>query len=250
MLAEHGWHVFVADLPGALEQAALSGGMTPVPLDVTDGASIAAALAAVSDATDGLDAVVNFAGVLDIGSLIEVDETVVARMLDINVMGTFRVNKAFFDLLRARRGRVVVMSSETGVHAAAPFNGMYAMTKHAIEAYASALRRELTLLGMTVITIRPGPFRTGMVSSIERQATRAAQNSTHFRPVITKMMGRLAAEEAKAGDPGLIAGVVLAALTAARPKAYYNVAHDRQRTLLNRLPTRWSDELLRRVLGG
>lgn len=217
-------------------------------MDVTDAASVEEARAAVAASADGLDAVVNFAGILVVGSVAEIDEEQLRRILDVNVLGTFRVNRALLPLLLRRKGRIVNVSSETGVQRAAPFNGPYAISKHAVEAYSDALRRELMLLGIPVIKIQPGPFRTGMVGSIERQFADAAAESQHFAPVIRRVMRRIGAEERKAHDPRELAEVVHRALTDPSPKMAYRVRHDRQRTLLNRLPPAWADALLRRVL--
>jgi NAD(P)-dependent dehydrogenase (short-subunit alcohol dehydrogenase family) len=78
--------------------------------------------------------------------MVEMDEAVMKRVLDVNVMGTFRVNKAFFPLIKARRGRILNISSETGWQSGGPFDGAYASSKHCIEAYSDSLRRELALL--------------------------------------------------------------------------------------------------------
>jgi NAD(P)-dependent dehydrogenase (short-subunit alcohol dehydrogenase family) len=67
----------------------------PITLDVTDSESCAAAAREVVTHTDGLGAVINFAGVLDLGSLMEVSEERLWRILDVNVVGTHRVIVAF-----------------------------------------------------------------------------------------------------------------------------------------------------------
>lgn len=248
-LAEHGWRVWCADLDGpALTAADDRDGVTTVACDVSDPDSVAATARVVAGATDGLDAVVNFAGVLAVGSVLEIEEADLRRVLEVNVLGTYRVNRAFFDLLHARRGRVVNVSSETGVQRGAPFNGAYAMSKHAVEAYSDALRRELRLLGVTVVTVRPGPFDTGMVAGIEAAFTRAATGSTHFPRTLRRVQRLAVRENATASDPGVLAEVVHEALTVRRPRPTYDVRHDRARAALDRLPARWSDALLAQVV--
>jgi NAD(P)-dependent dehydrogenase (short-subunit alcohol dehydrogenase family) len=191
LLADHGWRVFAADLPGeALDAVAERSSVVAVPLDVTDPASVAALAETVADhlagesgasgGPPGLQGVVNFAGILEVGSVIEVPPAVAERVLAVNVLGTYRVNQALFPLLLAGRGRIVNISSETGWQSGGPFNGVYAMTKHAIEAYSDSLRRELMLLDIPVVKVQPGPFRTSMVHSIEDRFERAARASTHF----------------------------------------------------------------------
>jgi NAD(P)-dependent dehydrogenase (short-subunit alcohol dehydrogenase family) len=249
LLADLGWHVFCGDLDTpALARVGAHDRVTPLTLDVTDADSVEAAVSTVASRVDGLDAIVNFAGVLGIGSVLEIDEAALRRVLDINVLGTFRVNQAFFDLVHARGGRIVNLSSETGHQAGAPFNGAYAMSKHAIEAYSDSLRRELQLLGVRVIKIRPGPFRTDMLDGVEGAFARAADTSVHFRGPLDRC-GRLTLKELdKASHPRQLAEVIHHALVTARPRAAYRVRQDRQRVLLDQLPVRWSDRILKWVL--
>jgi NAD(P)-dependent dehydrogenase (short-subunit alcohol dehydrogenase family) len=250
-LAEKGWRVFAGDFDAsALREIERVPGITGVPLDVTDAESVEAARATVAASVDGLDAVVNFAGILGVGSLVELDTDEVARVLDVNVLGTVRVNRQLFPLIAARKGRIVNISSETGWQSGMPFNGPYAMSKHAIEAYSDSLRRELVFLGVAVIKIQPGPFRTAMVAGIERNFTRAMDASTHFKPLLAKVMSLAVNEQNKAHDPTLLARIVYRALTERRPRAAYSVKPDPARTVLHLLPTRVADTILARVMRG
>lgn len=248
-LAERGWRVFAADF----DEAALRGiagetNVTAVPLDVTDPASVEAARGVVAGACDGLDGVVNFAGILAVGSVIELESETIRRVLDVNVMGTVRVNQALFPLVLARKGRIVNISSETGWQSGMPFNGAYAMSKHAIEAYSDSLRRELMFLDVPVIKIQPGPFRTAMVSGIEPAFTRAAEASTYFADMLNRIKHLTLKEQAKAHDPALLAEVVHRVLTTRHPRAAYSVKPDLQRAALSLLPARVADPLLKLAL--
>jgi NAD(P)-dependent dehydrogenase (short-subunit alcohol dehydrogenase family) len=249
-LAERGWQVFAADLDGEpLHAISRHANVSAVALDVTDPASVEAARALVAAAHDGLDGIVNFAGILAVGSLLEMPTESIRRVLDVNVLGMVRVNRALFPLVLARKGRIVNISSETGWQSGMPFNGAYAMSKHAVEAYSDSLRREAMFLGVRVIKVQPGPFRTPMIAGIESHFTRAMEASTYFRGMLERIRHLTTAEQAKAHDPILLAEVVHKALTSRRPRAAYSVKPDLQRTLLNLLPVRASDALLERVLG-
>ena len=127
-LVANGWKVFASDISEEmLRTSTHDPGIAQVVMDVTSTESIDSAFDAVSSQTDKLDGIVNFAGIMGVGSLIDIPEERLARILDINVMGTFRVNKKFFPLVEAAKGRIVNLSSETGWQSAAPFNGPYAM---------------------------------------------------------------------------------------------------------------------------
>jgi NAD(P)-dependent dehydrogenase (short-subunit alcohol dehydrogenase family) len=243
-LLANDWQVFAADISeDLLRTFKHDPDVVPIVMDVTDRKSIKSAYDVVASHTDRLDGVVNFAGVIGVGALIDIPEERLARILDINVMGTYRVNKEFFPLVEAAKGRIVNISSETGWQSAAPFNGPYAMSKHAIEAYSTALRRELALLDVKVITIQPGPFRTSMVEGIERAFTQAEGETQRFARVIRRLKGFAAKQVNSAHDPNLLAQVVETALAARQPRPVYSVRADRLRSLLERLPLRTADQV-------
>ncbi len=249
-LAEQGWQVFAADcVEEALARIGEERNVIPVHVDVTDATSIKAAARSVAKRVDGLDGVVNFAGILTVGSLIEIAEEALRRVLDVNVMGTFRVNRALFPLVLARKGRIVNISSETGWQTGMPFNGPYGMSKHAIEAYSDSLRRELMFLGIPVIKIQPGPFKTEMVTGIERRFARAAKASAHFGKLLHRLTRMTLAEQEKAHDPILVAKTVHRALTVRSPAPAYSLKPDPARVAMNLLPDCVTDTLLEWIVG-
>jgi len=241
-LVMDGWKVFAADISTDLLRSSLHDpDVVPIAMDVTDNESIRSAYDAIVSHTDHLDGIVNFAGIAGIGSLTDIPEERLARILDINVMGTYRVNKRFFPLVEAAKGRIVNISSETGWQSAAPCNGPYAMSKHAIEAYSTSLRRELAVLGVKVITVQPGPFQTSMVEGIERAFTQAEGESPKFASVFRKL--KKLASRVRAHDPDILAQVIETALTVKRPKPVYSVKPDPARSALEKLPVRAVDQL-------
>ena len=248
-LLADGWKVFAADISRDLLRTSMHDpDAVPVVMDVTDQKSIQSAYDTVASQADRLDAIVNFAGVMGVGSLTDIPEERLARILDINVMGTYRVNKTFLPLVEAAKGRIVNLSSETGWQSAAPFNGPYAMSKHAIEAYSTALRRELALLGIKVITIQPGAFRTNMVAGIEDAFTAAEAETPKFAKVLRKLKALAGKEIESARDPDILAQVIEDALTVKRPKPVYSVKPDFLRSSIEKLPLRTADRLYLAVL--
>lgn len=247
LFAGRGWRVFAGDVAPV---SAVSN-IVPLTLDVTSQESIAAAVAKIDELSpDGLGAVVNFAGVLGVGPLVEIDESMMQRIFDINVMGTYRVNKAAFPLLQRGHGRIVNISSETGWQRALMFNGPYAMTKHAIEAYSDALRRELMFLDnpVQVVIIQPGPFRTSMSGSIAESFERAIRPDSQFARVGRKV-GQMGAKVGEtAHDPRELAEVIWRAVTQPQPRHRYSVKASRLTSALHYMPTSLADRLLKRAL--
>jgi len=247
-LAERDWHVFAGFHQNGLDGLEGNANITPVYIDVRDASSVHAAVEKIKEYTDGLDAVVNFAGILAIGSAIELQEATFQRVLDINVMGTFRVNQACFPLLKRRKGRIINISSETGWHSGGPFNSAYASSKHAIEAYTDSLRREMALLDMPVIKLQPGPFKTNMVTGIESQLNQAINDSSEFKDVLQNLKALAVKETGSAREPAYLAAILYQALMAPKPKPVYSIKPDFKRSLLECLPVRWADSLLKKII--
>jgi NAD(P)-dependent dehydrogenase (short-subunit alcohol dehydrogenase family) len=250
-LCERGWRVFAADISErGLSTLAGIDGISPVVVDVTDQASITAAFDQLEGRTNGLDGIVNFAGTIALGSVIEMDEATLFRVLNTNALGTYRINRTFFPLILKGKGRIVNMSSETGWQSGGPFNAPYAMSKHMIEAYSDSLRRELMFLDIPVIKVQPGPFKTAMVEKLPTTVERVIERSIHFKVPLKKMLAAIGGEYEKANDPVLVAEVVYEALTAEKPRTCYSVKPDPKRVFLERLPVRWADALIKRGLSG
>lgn len=240
-----GWTVFAADLkpPAAADH------LIAIQVDVTDTASVEAAMAAVdAESPDGLDCVVTMAGLMSVGALAEMPDEKLQRIVNVNVMGTHRVVRAAFERLRRKKGRVILISSETGWQTTMPFNGAYAMTKHAIESYGDALRRELAMLGMPVSIVQPGPFRTNMTQAIGAEFKAATIAGSPFEKLGAKFGPTAAKEHGKAHDPKILAEVILSAATSTRPKVRYPVKNDTTRSMLSKLPTAVVDRLLGQLL--
>jgi len=113
--------------------------------DITDGEATRQALTAI----ESLDAVVANAGIAIAAPLEFLREQELARQLDVNVVGQFRVVQPLLPLLRRSHGRVVLMGS-IGGRSALPFLGAYAMSKFALEAFADSLRVEVAHTGTKV----------------------------------------------------------------------------------------------------
>ena len=122
------------------------------------------------------------------------------------------------------------------------------MSKHSIEAYSTALRRELALLDIKVVTIQPGAFRTNMVAGIEQAFTAAEAETPKFAPVLHKLKALAGKEIQSARDPDILAQVIETALTAKRQKPVYSVKPDRLRSTIEKLPLRTIDQLYVAVL--
>ena len=131
-----------------------------VALDVTDAGQIAAVVAAADKAFGGIDVLVNNAGHSYLSAVEEGDDAEVRKLFDVNYFGAVDMIKAVLPSMRARgSGHIVNISSMTGLVANPP-NAYYSSTKFALEAVTEALATEVRPLGVKVIAIEPGAFRT------------------------------------------------------------------------------------------
>lgn len=243
LFAERGWQVFAADLtpPPAAP------GITPLTMDVTDSASVHAAVKEISEQVDGLGAVVNFAGILDLGPMMEITAERFSRTFEINVVGTHRVNRAVLPLIRAGRGRILNVSSEAALHRGGATGGPYTASKHAVDIYSDALRQELMFIDVPVICIRPGVFNTNMTSDIQgRQLDRLEPNSP-YEAVVRSLAKIGKRAEKNRYEPPILAEAVWHAVNAKRPKARYAVKADRLRAFGANLPPVLVDRIVKVV---
>jgi NAD(P)-dependent dehydrogenase (short-subunit alcohol dehydrogenase family) len=131
-------------------------------LDVCDPASVTAAIGNPND----LDVVVNNAGFEVVGAVEMVDDELLARQFDTNVAGPLRVIRAVLPAWRQRgSGTIVNVSSIAGV-VGTPFGGVYAASKHAIEALSEALHFETGIHGIRIRLVEPGRFDTGFRDNV------------------------------------------------------------------------------------
>jgi len=135
--------------------------VNPIALDVRDPAQVEAARDAIQLEGRGLHGLVNNAGVGGLGPLPSFSDEDLRDQFDVNVFGPHRVTNAFLPLLVERGGRVVNIGSQGGM-LTGRYYGAYCMTKHALEAYTTALAEELEPHGVGVSIVQPG----GIVSEI------------------------------------------------------------------------------------
>ena len=209
----------IADLAAA--------GAHVVALDVTDEASMVAAVAAVEAEHGPIGTLVNNAGYGEYGPIEEVDLTAVRRQFETNVFGLARlVQLVLPGMRRAGRGRVVNIGSMGG-RITFPAGGYYHATKYAVEAISDALRVEVAPFGVDVILIEPGMIRTGFgdvaASTLADSTTEAAGGGGPY-DALRATADQVMADGYRgpfAASPEKVAAVVRQAVEARRPRSRY-----------------------------
>jgi len=108
-----------------------------------------------------IDVLVNGAGIIEGGAMVDIPDENVRRQFEVNVFGPLQLTQGIARKMVARRGgRIIFMSSVVGI-LSGPFVGAYGASKHAIEGIAETMAMELQEFGVQVATINPGPYLTG-----------------------------------------------------------------------------------------
>ena len=263
LLAEQGFRVLAGyrNETDADRLRALHPHIVPLSLDVTSDSSIQAAVLQVETllAGQGLQGLVNNAGIAVGGPLEFLPITALRQQLDVNVIGVIALTQAVIPLLRQARGRVVNMGSIAGL-SALPFVGPYSASKFALEALTDALRVELRPWGIQVSIIEPGVIATpiwdkSMLAALGLpEAESPLPSVSRLDELYGKVLAILKRETQKAAQRGIpsehVAGAVLHALTAARPRTRYLVGWDAQlRALFNLLPDLLQDWVIIKKVG-
>ncbi len=259
VLLKHGFRVFGSvrkELDAARLRDQFGENFEPLLFDVTDAAAVLAAAQQVRAALSGmnLSGLVNNAGIAVPGPLLHLPIAAFRQQLEVNVVGQLIVTQAFAPLCGAAsgtphpKGRIVNITSVGGT-SASPFVGAYNSSKFAFEGLSEALRRELMLFGVDVITVAPGAVQTPIWDKAETIDV-SQYESTAYGPALRKVRSLMLAMGQKGLAPEAIGEAVHRALTARTPKACYVVTPDPvQNFIVNTLPRRLVDRMIARRLG-
>ena len=192
----------------------LSSGITMLPCDVTDDASVAAAVEEVMHQAGRIDLLVNNAGAALIGAAEETSVEQAKALFDLNLFGIIRMTNAVLPIMRQQdSGRIINISSVVGF-LPSPYAAIYAATKHAVEGYSESLDHEVRTLGIRVLLVEPGFTRTALDHNAPKpdrplrvyEAARTAMNAVWNSAI-------------KVGDtPETVAATVVEAATTPTPK--------------------------------
>lgn len=247
-MSRKGWDVYAtARSSDALQSLGRIPHVHPISLDITDRAAIAAL---PDQLPTELNGVVNNAGIVVNGPVEGLTLDDLTRQLDVNVISQIAVTQAVLPRIRASHGRIVFISSVSGLFTT-PGTGAYNASKYAIESLADALRIELRPWKIPVSLIEPGPIRTEIWTEIlgdhDRMVDRlSAEHRRLYAPHLAgtrKLLGRM---QKLAADPSTVTAAVDHALTSKRPKRRYllDFASRAQMAIVGIAPTAITDAAL------
>jgi NAD(P)-dependent dehydrogenase (short-subunit alcohol dehydrogenase family) len=257
-LAAGGHHVYAGvrkHADGPVPKQGTAGEITPVLLDVTDDAQIAAAADAIAAhvAGTGLAGLVNNAGIGVFGPLEILPVAQFRRLMEVNVTAQLAVTQAFLPMLRKARGRIIMIGS-IGARFTPPFVGPLAASKSALATMGAALRQELAPWDIRVVLIEPASIRSEAVDKLHSDAahlmsqTQPAQRAL-YQEAFYRLVDTFGARHQHGSPPEVVANAVARALTTSQPRARYLVGkNSRQMAILAAaLPTPVLDRLRRKL---
>lgn len=229
LLAARGWRVFATmrdlkrkdSLERVLKAAGSSERVTFLQLDVTDQASIEAAVKSVlAETGNTLDAVVHNAGIAVAGVLEDLSDAEIRRVMETNFFGVLSLTRALLPTFRAQgHGRIILVSSQAAL-AGQPGNSMYCASKWALEGWAESLAYEVDPFGIDVVVIEPGPYRTEIWNSSKWIMP---QDSAYLGWLKRLRQGVDRHQSQTSREPKEVAATILKALEARRPRFRYQV---------------------------
>ncbi len=242
-IVDQGHTVYAIDLAAAEERE----GLHSFVADITDEAALIKIRDFLREKGVTLDVIANIAGIHMMASLVESDYCRMKKLVDVNLEGTMLVNRVFHQCLR-EKGRIIIVTSEVASFDPMPFNGLYNVTKTALESYAQALRQELNLIGQKVVTIQPGAVETPLSSASVKATKTLAEETKLYKKQAKSFSGLAAKFMGTPISPEAVAKLLYKASVASRPALSYRKHRNIGLVLLNTLPKRCQCAVIKLLL--
>lgn len=140
-LMQKGYRIFALDVK---TEESKDENLIPISVDITSEESLLKAKETILSYTDTIHAIIHYAGLYMLDSLIEIESSAFQKIVSVNFIGPYLVNKIFYSLLR-KNSRIIIVTSELATIKPLPFTGLYAVTKTALDRYAYSLLMETQL---------------------------------------------------------------------------------------------------------
>lgn len=224
------------------------GNIIPVKLDITDAQAVKDLASSMKKENIKLDAIINFAGIFFMDNFLEAEDEKLKKIFSINFFGAVNINREFFTLLE-KNAKIIVTTSEVAPLDPMPFNSIYNVTKTALDCYSQALRQEAGLLGIKVVTVRPGAFSTPLANGSMDSMRKMAEESRYFGGQAEKFAKIMTVFMGKAGDPDILAKKIFRIFGRKHPKCVYTVHSNFLLKLMSVLPKGFQVKIIKALIG-
>lgn len=246
--AARNWQVFAtARKPSSLDDLKAPNVETAA-LDVTDEKSIKICVESVMAKAGKIDMLVNNAGILLIGPLVELEISTLRRQFETNVLGLAALTRAVAPhMIKKQSGKVVNISSIAGV-LNTPFAGAYCSTKAAVTSFSDVLRMELAPFGIQVITVQPGGIKSNLSDNADRELERFKK--TPYGPIQDAIVNRAHMSQEGATPTEDFARKLVDKITLERAPKFIRLGKSSMLLpLVAKFPRAFTDRLLTRKFG-
>lgn len=249
-LIQDGWKVYAAARRLDRMEPLRRLGAELLPLDLTDDASIVAAVETIRTTAGRIDLLVNNAGYGSYGALEDVPMEEARRQVEVNLFGLARLCQLTTPLMRAQQSGTIVNVTSIGGKFGEPFGSWYHATKFAVEGLSDCLRMELRPFGIRVVVIEPGGIRTEW-AGIAAKGLIDRSGKSAYAPYALKHAALLGSADDMSfvSPPEVVAKTIAKAAAARRPRIRYATGGGAPVFLFlaRWLPDRWLDGLMWRM---
>ena len=221
-LLADGYVVYAAARRLERMQALGARGARLLSLDLTDDASIVAAVDAIQRSEGRLDVLVNNAGYGSYGALEDVPLDEGRRQFEVNVFGLARLIQLSTPMMRAQGSGCIVNITSIGGKMHEPMGTWYHATKFAVEGLSDCLRMELAPFGINVVIVEPGAIRTEWTGIAKESLLRQSGHTAYAEQAVAHARLFESGETSKmVSEPDVVAKTISRALRARRPRTRY-----------------------------
>lgn len=250
LFAERGWRV-VATMrkPADDSELAAHPGVVVLPLDVTDQASVEAAVAATLERFGRIDVLLNNAGYGLVGPFETASDEQIKRQFATNVDGIFTVTRAVLPAMRNQGSGTIINVASLGGLVSLPFFSLYNATKFAVVGFTESLAYELAPLGIRAKFIAPGGVATDFGSRSQVRTFTDEPNA--YSETLSKAMSALGARRNNYSSASSIAEVIFKAASDGSGQVMYLAGQDAEQiySLLRSMPEEQRFQMVRQYSG-
>lgn len=210
-------------------------GATAIKMDVTDAAQVKAGVDAVIAQHGRIDVLINNAGYGFLGAVEEVSDAEARQQMDTNLFGALDVTRNVLPHMRRQQSGCIVQLSSVAGWIGGPGFGIYNASKFALNGWSEALAAEVAPLGIKVLVVAPGPFRTqfaGTSLRVAEQKIDAYAETAHARINWMESINGT-----QAGDPLKAAQVMIQAVNDPKSPLHLPLGNNAVDRILARLQT-------------
>ena len=245
MLSEKGYFVYGIDIVG--NRLSDIDNLKFIECDLSNPIDIDNVVSIIKSDNVRIKAIYNLCGIFKMESVIEGDSESFEKIIRINFLSMYYINKVLFPYLD-KGSTIINMSSEVARYSCLPFQSYYTITKKMVECYSDDLRREANYLGIRVVKVQSGSLNTTMLSRASNEFDNLKTSTKYFENQLQKMKFIMDNELSKAHDVDNLSKLLVKIIEKKRVKLIYRYKNSFKLKLLGILPERLQDKIFLKLV--